>query len=982
MKRKLNGMLTLLLALVVQLSFAQQRTVSGTVSDATGVLPNASIQIKGSMTGTETDFDGKYTIKTKTGDILVFKFVGMQTVEKTVGNSSTINVTMVEDSNILEEVVIIGYGGQRKIGNVVGSVSQVSAAKLVNKPTANVMDAIQGQVAGFQVYSSSGEPSATPSFRLHGNGSLGAGSTPLIILDGTPISSGSLVSLNSNDFESVTILKDASATSIYGSRAANGVVVITTKRGKRDNNTITIKTQYGISNIANPDFYENFMNSKQLTDFWVNWGYRSQAQVDNLLQDGHDTKWYKYYYKDNAPTKQTDLSFSGGGEKSTYYVSFSAFDQEGLAYRSDFDRYTLRANIDSKINDWAKFGTNLSLGYDERQTNQYGRNSTNRGLALLAQPFYSPYDSDGKDIQGVIPGWGRYNPNYLADKLPSSSNNLQINPSAFLQIEPIKDLILKTQIGMEVYDYRTSSNRLPSYIGSLGNGTASENFSRGVNSTVTNSIQYSYLLNDKHDFNLMLGQETVRSQTESFGASSSGQNDDRLILLGSGPNNRNVSHSESEYIFSSYFSRAEYDFNKKYYADFSFRQDGSSRFGKDNRKANFWAAGVMWDAKKESFLSDISWLDDMKVRLSYGTSGNSNIGNYQSLANVGTGQYNGNTGWFLNSAGNPSLTWETQKKLSAGVNVGLFNMASLNLEFYNRKTSSMLINVPQPYTTGWSSITSNVGELQNSGIDITLNLDLFKSKDFYLSPYVTFNYNKEKIIELFQNRDYWIIPNTGVSWSVGEARSYFYPIFAGVNPQTGAPEWYKPGADITKTRKDPTDVTSVFNPTDLQQNTGINRYAPINGGFGFTAGYKGFSLQVDFAFSSGKYLINNDSYFYENPNVFAGFNQTTRILDYWKKPGDVTRFPDINKYQFTQFDSTIIEDASFLRMKNISVGYQVPKGFLQKTNFVKSLRVYVTGRNLLTFTGYSGPDPEIDSNLTLGANPNTKQITFGVDINL
>lgn len=981
MKTKFNGILALLLALVVQISFAQDKTISGTVSDEAGSLPGVTVLKKGTTQGTETDFDGNYSIKAKSGDILIFSFVGMKTLEKTVGINNTINVSM-ENDNLLEEVVVVGYGSARKVGNVVGSAAQVVSEKLVNKPSANVVDALQGQVAGLQVYTSSGEPSATPSFRLHGNGSLGAGSTPLIIMDGVPISNGSLVSLNSKDFESITILKDASATSIYGSRASNGVVVITTKRGKKNRNTIEISSQYGFSNLANTDYYDSFMNSKQLTDFWLEWGYRSQSQVDALLAPGHDTEWYKYYYKEDAPTKQTDISFSGGNDKSTYYVSLGLFNQEGLAYRSDFDRYTLRANVNSKINDWARFGTNIALGYDTRQTNPYGRNSTNRGLALLAQPFFSPYDADGNDIQGVIPGWGRYNPRYLADKRPSEGNNVQVNPSAFIEIEPFENLIFKAQAGIEFYDYRTSTSVLPSYVGSLGDGSATEAFDRGYNSTVTNTLQYSYSINDLHNLSLLVGQENITNKFESFEASSTGQNDDRLVLLTAGPNNRDVDHSEAEYVFESYFSRLEYNFDEKYFGDVSIRRDGSSRFGRKNKKANFWSAGLMWDAKKEKFLQDISWLDFLKVRTSYGTSGNSDIGNYQSLARVGTGQYNGNTGWFLNTAGNSELSWEKQNKFSVGVNFGLFNVGSLNLEYYNRVTTDMLIDVPQPYTTGWEDVLSNVGELKNTGIDVTLNLDVIKKEDFTLSPYLTFNYNKEEIIELFQGRDYWTIPNTGIGWIKGEQRKYFYPIFAGVNSQTGAPEWYVPGADNTKTNKDPNNVTSNFDAAALEQNTGINRYAPINGGFGLNTRYKAFSLQADFAFSSGKYLINNDNFFFENPNRFAGFNQTNRITDYWKQPGDNTRFPDINNYYFTEFDSRLIQDASFIRLKNISLAYQMPSELLSKSGFVKALKLYVTARNYLTWTDYDGVDPEVDSNLSLGANPNTKQITLGVDIKL
>jgi hypothetical protein len=274
-----------------------------------------------------------------------------------------------------------------------------------------------------------------------------------------------------------------------------------------------------------------------------------------------------------------------------------------------------------------------------------------------------------------------------------------------------------------------------------------------------------------------------------------------------------------------------------------------------------------------------------------------------------------------------------------------------------------------------------VGSLKNSGIDLSIDGDIIKSKDAYLTPYINFNYNKNEVTELFQGKQYWIIPNTGVSWAIGQPVSFFYPIFYQVNPQTGLPEWYLPNSDptqIVNTRKDPNAVTSTFTPT-LEQSTGIKRYPPINGGFGLNGGFKGFVLSVDFTFSKGKYLINNDRYFFENPNQFPGFNQSTSVLNYWQKVGDVAQFP---KYgvQFTQFDSRLVEDASFMRMKNFTLGYNFPERLLARTNVIKAVRFYVTGRNLVTFTKYTGPDPEVDANLTLGVNPNTKQVAVGIDV--
>jgi hypothetical protein len=289
----------------------------------------------------------------------------------------------------------------------------------------------------------------------------------------------------------------------------------------------------------------------------------------------------------------------------------------------------------------------------------------------------------------------------------------------------------------------------------------------------------------------------------------------------------------------------------------------------------------------------------------------------------------------------------------------------------------MLVNVPQPYTSGFANIYENVGTLQNNGIDIEFDFDIVSGRDYYVTPYFNFNYNENKVTELFQGLDYWIIPNTGVAWVVGQPVAFYYPIFAGVDPDDGAPMWYVPGEDRMVNTEE--ETTKDFDEAALQQNTGLRRYPPVSGGFGLNAGWKNFSVQVDFAFVNGKYLINNDRYFYENPNVFSGFNQSEVILDYWKEPGDETRFPSYD-YQFTQFDSRLVEDASFMRMKNLTIGYELPESLLQRTNLITGSRIFITGRNLLTFTNYEGPDPEVDSNLTLGVNPNTKQISFGLSL--
>jgi TonB-linked SusC/RagA family outer membrane protein len=984
--KKLLMLFTLFL-ITGALALAQTVQISGTVtSSEDGLpLPGVAVTVKGTTTGVSTGVDGKYIISVPTSaQTLSFQFIGYKSVDVAISGRTTINLIMDSDVLAVDEVVVVGYGSARRIGTVVGSITSVNADKIKEKPVATVLDALQGRVAGLQVYTSSGEPSQLASVRLHGVGSLGASSTPLYILDGVAISSGTMLSLNPNDFESVTVLKDASATSIYGSRAANGVIFITTKSGKTGQNArITVKGQYGFSQIANTDYFENFMNSKQLTDFWVATGYRTQAQVDATLTTyPHDTQWYKFYYKEDAPTYQGDVSISGGGGRTTYFVSGSYFYQDGLAYRSAFDRYSMRANINTIANDWLKFGLNLAAATDSRQTNPYGSNQLNLGLSILRQPFYSPYDADGKEYPDYIPGLNAYNPKYLADKMPSVSKRTQADVAGNMSITPIKNLIIKTQVGLNAFDLRGTSKRMPSYIPNINNGTISESFQRYVTGTITNTAEYKMSIDGVHNLTFLVGQEGIVNDNTYFDAYAAGLTDDRLMLLGVGTAaTRTVSSSRSEFSYLSYFGRVDYGFGDKYFLDFSLRQDASSRFGADNRTANFWAAGAMWNAKKESFLETVTFLSALNVNASIGTSGNSEIGDYNHLALIGTNTYDGGTGWSLSSPGNPALGWEQQTKTTVGLRFALLdNKYRFKVEYYNRITSNMLISIPFPYTSGWSDVTSNVGKLQNTGIDIEFDFDVVRSSNFYVTPYVNFSYNKNKVLELFQGNDYWIIPNTGVCWAVGQPVSYFYPLFAGIDPDDGSPMWYVPGENIVETNKETT--TKTFSSTALQQNISLPRHPPMVGGFGLNAGYKGFAFQADFAFALKKYMINNDRYFTENPTQFAGYNQSLRVLDYWKQPGDETLFP---RYQsgllFTQFDSRLVEDASFMRMKNLSVSYTVPQNVLNKTGFVNGARVYFSGRNLLTFTNYLGPDPEVDSNIGLGTNPNTKQFTFGIELN-
>jgi TonB-linked SusC/RagA family outer membrane protein len=877
--------------------------------------------------------------------------------------------------------VIIGYGSGKRLGTVVGSVSVISSAVLKDKPTSNVLESLQGKIAWLQVYTSSGEPSAVSSIRLHGIGSLGSSNSPLYVLDGIPIDDGSILALYPNDFESVTLLKDASATSIYGSRAANGVLYITTKKGSLNRDaTITFSGQYGISSIADETYYNGFMNSKQLTDFWVETGRRTREQVDALLEEWpYDTRWKDYYYNNNAPTYQGDVSIRGGGGKTTYYVSGSFYHADGIAYRSYHDRYTFRTNVESKAKDWLKFGLNSNVSYSKRNTNGWGSNSVNRGLFWLTQPFYTPVNPETGQRYDYIPGAAKYSPWYLADKNPLHNNDIQLSGSGFVEITPVDGLILRSQAGFDGYDQRVSAIRLPSYLGSPDNGSRGEDLYRNSLITITNTAEYKFQVTKGHQLKILAGHEFITDDNNSFGASSAGQTDDRLILLGNGPNSRSVSQGHSQYAYLSWFGSLDYSINDKYFATLTLRNDLSSRFGKNNRSATFYSLGLLWDVKKESFLKDIDILSDFRLRATYGTTGNSSIGDYTHLATIGTAQYDGSVAWGLGAPGNPNLTWEEQGLFSLSLDAELSENYRITLEYYDRRTRNMLMSVPYPYTSGFANVSSNVGQLKNSGIDVTLDFDIINTKDWLLNFNTTFNYNANKIVELFQGRSQWTVANTGVSYVVGKPVMFYYPLHAGVDPADGSQIWYLPNSeDNSITTRDPANVTKEFSSSDLEQNTGKPRFAPIAGGFGLEAAFRGLSIASYFTYTLDKYLINNDRYFSANPANFAGYNQHTEVLDYWKKEGDVTAFP---KYgEVMQFDDHLLENASFLRLKTLILSYRLPSSFLKKTKLVEGLRVFVTARNLFTVTKYLGPDPEVDSNLTYGVYPNTKQYSAGIEI--
>ena len=473
----------------------------------------------------------------------------------------------------------------------------------------------------------------------------------------------------------------------------------------------------------------------------------------------------------------------------------------------------------------------------------------------------------------------------------------------------------------------------------------------------------------------MAGQEGIKTDYNSFGSQTNGQSDDRLTMLQHGTSAQLLAASYNQaysYAYLSFFGRVDYSWQDKYFADFSVRNDASSRFGADHRSATFFSGGLMWNIKKEAFLEDVDFLNDLRIKASVGSTGNSEIGNYDHLALVGTNNYAGINGWYISAPGNENLGWETQVQTNIGVSATFFDRIRAEISWYNRKTKDMLMEVPVPYTSGFSSIMQNIGSMKNTGVELSLGFDLIKTKDMLLQFNVNYAYNKNKITELFYGYDQWDMPSYLLTYKIGEPVQYFMPVFAGVDPADGLQMWYIPGTNETTKDQDLVDSGA------LDQATGKTRYAPHNGGFNLNFSWKGLSVGADFAWVLGKWMVNNDRIFSENPAQNAGYNQSVDVLNEWKEPGDVTDIPKFG--EVLTFDTHLLENASFLRLKNLSVGYQLPQTWMNKTKFIRSCKFTVSARNLFTITKYKGADPEIDSNLTYGAYPSTRQFTIGAEL--
>ena len=989
--RKIKLFLTALAMMVSSLAFAQSLTVTGNVTDAsTGEpVPFAALVEKGTTNGVNTDVNGHYSITVSKNAVLVFSSIGYETVEVSVDGRAKVDCELPVDTETLESAVAVGYGSARKIGTMVGSVTTVTSEALATSPSSSALDALQGQVAGLAVMTTGGVAGDNNvSMTLHGVGSLGSSSTPLFIIDGIQASSGAVMSMNPNDIASISILKDASATSIYGSRAANGVVYVTTKAGAYNSRaTVTVRSQAGISTLADFTLYENMMSGSELKDFWIKAGLKTPAQIEaNYTSKGWNanTQWYKYFQQFNNPQFQNDVTVEGGGEKVAYMVGASQFHQRGTAFGNFYDRYTVRSNVQGRPKDWIKVGANVAFSLEQNSGAGFwgGSSSTSKntygGLSYLKNPLIPALDEDG-NVPEKMWADGAYNTKYLIANQPQQTDSYNLLGSFNLEIEPFKNFKIASRAGVDGYVAQYGYTMLPSAEFSGGSGSRTRQSALSYAATVTNTLEYTFSINNVHNFAILAGQEGVANDYNVFSAESEGLTDDRLLNLQEGKQDTfAVSENRSQSRFLSFFGRLDYSILDKYYFDASVRNDASSRFGRNNRNATFWAIGGMWKIKNEAFMQNASWLDDLNLKVSYGTQGNASIGDYQHLGLVSSStKYMDASSKVLGQPENPGLTWEQQALFTLGVNGRLFNRLDFNIEFYDRTTTDMLMSVPYNYTTGFSELTDNVGGLSNRGVDVKLGVEILRGKDYYLNVSTTFNYNAEKVTSLFNGLDRWEMTGYGLAYVVGKPVMFYAPIYAGVDPEDGAPMWYLPGENVDETTMK--ETTKEFDDASLTQNTGKRYNPPVYGGFSILGGWRGLAVQADFSYVLGKTLINNDMYFYANPNSFAEDNQHKSVADFWTPVNTDAQYPDWSKGYTMQFDTHMYENANFLRLKSLLVSYSLPRKWMNRQNVIKDFKITFTGRNLFTLTNYSGIDPEVDSNLTLGRLGNSKQYLFGLE---
>ncbi len=966
----------------------QKITVSGVIKDASSqeTLPGVNIMIKGTTQGTSSDFDGNFRIEISAAEpILIFSFVGYNTQEVSVGGRAVINVLLEPESKRLDEVIVIGYGSESK-RLLTGSIGAISTEGMQERPIQSIDNVMQGQTPGVHIVQNSGTPGGAMSVRIRGNSSISAGSQPLYVVDGIPINTGSygqvsfagqgisaVSDINPNDIESISVLRDASAAAIYGARASNGVVLITTKRGKAQKTRINFNSYYGIQQVENT---MDMLNASQWMEYRNHLneigGGAPEFSAEQIANPAVDTDWLAQIFQ-TAPITSQELSFSGGDDKTTFFLSGTLFNQDGIIRGTDYQRLSGRLNVDHKITDWFKLGA--SYGVTRSLNNRVeGDQSLNGPLpnAISLPPIHPVYTDDGNYDES-----GPYaNPVAIINEAVNEAINLRNLGSIDADIRFLNDFTFNAKLGIDYLNLNEHSyDPMTTRQGSKYNGLGIETYSSVLTVTNNYTLSYAKSINDIHNFNALAGYSFEQYSRRSSYLEGKEFPSDKFQFITSAAQTEG-SASQTVSGLNSWFGRLRYNYKYKYLFTLNARYDGSSNFGENNRYGFFPSASVAWRISEEDFLKSVDYLSDLKIRASYGITGNDRIGSFASLGLYGGGfNYLGLSGIAPVQLPNPDLKWETTKEINLGFDIAfLKDRIVFNADYYSKKTTDLLLNKTIPSSSGFSSISDNIGELENRGFEFSLTSENLQGELSWITS-LNVSTNKNKItklygdeLQLFGRGNNALIENypIGVFWGY---------VWEGVDPSSGDVVW--------------ADLVEDGQITSADQKVIGNPHPDFLGGFTNSLTYKGIDLTVFLQFSYGNDIFNGTRIYVEA--LKGNDNQTTDVLNRWTQPGDITNIPrptNSDPNLNNRLSSRFVEDGSYLRVKNVTLSYTFPKAVAQRI-YASNIKAYISAQNLFTLTGYSGMDPEVnyagDNNVRIGTDfftyPQARTYTVGLSLN-
>jgi len=960
--RKFVAILLCAVLAVTQVS-AQNRTVRGKVTeDGKKPVANASVLVKGSTLGTKTDDNGNYTIAVPANArVLSFTALNFEAQEASIGSKTEINVVLTATVSELQEVIVTGYGTTKKAANT-GSISIVKAADIENLPFSSVDKALQGKVAGLQSVASSGQPGASQAILIRGASSINASSQPLWVVDGVPINAGDasrlqttgnlLSTLNPNDIESISVLKDAASQSIYGSRAANGVIVITTKKGKGGKTKFRFDTEIGSSDVAyqNPRYLPLDANEYiNLTRTGLINAGASPAQTSSIAASLGEGNGINFNWYDNVmrigQQRQLNLSAEGGNDKTTFFLSGGHFFQEGTSINSQLARNNLNVRITNKATDRLNLNFNMNVGNVSQRAPLAGGAFGNPLLSTyFLLPTYSAYKADGS--YNYVLNSGLHNTIALADQDKRYLRQTSARGSLSADYKIFENLKFRSVYGIDYNNLEEDQYNNPNHGDGLAtNGRSFAYYTRYFNYVWTNTLDFNQNITRNGDLSTstQIGYEAQKSagyfsslQSQQFPPSLS------LVWPASGASPTTASATISEYTFESQFASTNLNYQNRFVLSGSFRRDGSSRFSKNNRYGNFWSIGGTWNIDREKFMNNQKIFDQLKLRSSYGVNGNAGIGNYESPALYGFGaNYNQLPGSAPSNVGDPNLTWELNKPFNIGLDFSVLkSRINVTLDWYIRKSQNLLLSVPLSTTSGFGSATRNIGAMENKGLEVSINIVPVQTKDLRWDVDFNFANNKNKVTSLPNDAD--IVSGAFIYREGVSINTFFLREWAGVHPGTGDPLWYD-----TDKRGASSSVYPGANARILAGQSLPKYFGSLTN----AVNYKGFTLSAQLYYSFGNQVSDGWRSYYLGSGFGAGFNKVKRQLDAWTTPGQKT---DIPRYVYNgnkafQNSSTFnLNDGGFVRVRDIQLGYNVPKAKLEKLK-LGTANIYVRGTNLFTW---------------------------------